>query len=354
MKLPRYVHGFVDRHGKARYYFRRAGFKKVPLQGLPWSPEFMATYAAAQAEQPAPIAAARVLPGSIHALAASYYGSPEFLGMKANSQRVRRNIIERFLRETDANGQRNADKRAALLQRDHIIRFMAARSSKPESANGLRKALRAMMQHAVAMKIRADDPTQGVKRIKSPSEKIGFHTWTEEEITQFAKHHPKGRKAHLAMALGLFTGQARQDVVAMGPQHIRDEVLHWTRKKTAHSTALNLFIPVLPDLRSVLDATSRGHLTFLVTEFGKPFTAAGFGNWFRDRCDEAGLPRCTFHGLRKSASRRLAEHGCTPHEIAAITGHATLKEIERYTKDAERRRLAQSAMNKLKSRTGNG
>ena len=156
------------------------------------------------------------------------------------------------------------------------------------------------------------------------------------------------------MALGLLTGQARQDVVAMGPQHIREEVLHWVRKKTARSTALNLFIPILSELRSVLDATPRGHLTFLVTEFGKPFTAAGFGNWFRDRCDEAGLPHCTFHGLRKGASRRLAENGCTPHEIAAITGHATLKEIERYTRDAERKRLAQSAMDKVKSRTGSG
>jgi hypothetical protein len=26
-------------------------------------------------------------------------------------------------------------------------------------------------------------------------------------------------------------------------------------------------------------------MTFLETEYGKPFTAAGFGNWFRDRCD---------------------------------------------------------------------
>jgi hypothetical protein len=29
------------------------------------------------------------------------------------------------------------------------------------------------------------------------------------------------------------------------------------------------------------------HLTLLVTEFGKPFTAAGSGNWFREQCDEA-------------------------------------------------------------------
>jgi integrase len=351
MKLPRYVNGFIDRHGKPRFYFRKAGFKKAALPGLPWSPAFMAVYQAALAGQPAAIGAARVLPGSMRALAISYYNSLEYLAMKPSSQRVRRNIIEKFCRETDANGQRYGDKRAALLQREHIVRLMAVRASKPESANGLRKALRAIMQHALAINIRGDDPTQGIRPIAAAS-RHGFHTWDEVEIAQFEAKHPVGSKARLAFALGLFTGQARQDVVAMGPQHVRDEVLSWTRKKTAHSTAIELFIPVLPELRAILNAKSSGHLTFLTTALGKPFTAAGFGNWFRDQCDAAGLPHCTFHGLRKAAARRLAEYGCTPHEIAAITGHATLKEIERYTKAASRKRLAESAMSKVKLRTG--
>jgi integrase len=136
----------------------------------------------------------------------------------------------------------------------------------------------------------------------------------------------------------------------MGPQHIRDGVLSWVRRKTEQSTAIEVYIPVLLELTGAIDAMPRPrHLTFLVTEFGKPFTAAGFGNWFRDQCNKADLRKhCSFHGLRKAASRRLAEHGCTPHEIAAITGHATLKEIERYTKAAERRVMARSAFAKLK------
>jgi integrase len=351
MKLPRYVHGFIDRHGKPRHYFRRPGFKKVPLPGTPWSPEFMAVYQNTLAGQPVAIGAASVLPGSMRALAVSYYGSPEYLKMSSKS--VRRNIIEKFLRETDANGQSNGDKRSAMLRKEHIIGFMAARADKPDSANGLRKALRALMQHAVAIKLRADDPTQGVKSIP-PKSKAGFHTWTEEEIGQFEAYYPIGRKARLALAIGLYTGQARQDAVAMGPQHVRHGILHWVRKKTARTTAINLFIPVLPQLSEILEPSASGHLTFLVTEFGKPFTAAGFGGWFREQCDKAGLPHCTFHGLRKGAARRLAEYGCTPHEIAAITGHATLKEIERYTKDAERRLLAISAMEKFKRRTSSG
>jgi integrase len=104
-------------------------------------------------------------------------------------------------------------------------------------------------------------------------------------------------------------------------------------------------------LFKAIDATPSGHLTFLTTAFGKPFTPAGFGNWLRDRCNAAALPHCASHGLRKAAARRLAEYRCTPHEIAAITGHATLKEIERYTKAASRKQLAQAATEKAKART---
>jgi hypothetical protein len=136
---PKFVQGFIDRHGRPRFYFRRAGFKTVQLPGLPWSPEFMQAYEAAIAGQPVAIGVERVLPGSMHALAISYYNSADYLRMKANSQRVRKNIIERFCREVDANGQRNGDKRAALLQREHIVRLMAARADKPESAKDCEK-----------------------------------------------------------------------------------------------------------------------------------------------------------------------------------------------------------------------
>ena len=43
-RLPKFVHGFIDRHGRPRLYFRRSGFKQRPLTGLPWSPEFIAQH----------------------------------------------------------------------------------------------------------------------------------------------------------------------------------------------------------------------------------------------------------------------------------------------------------------------
>ena len=52
MRLPRYVHAFVDHHGHARHYFRRRGYERATLPGLPWSPEFMAAYEKALAGTP--------------------------------------------------------------------------------------------------------------------------------------------------------------------------------------------------------------------------------------------------------------------------------------------------------------
>jgi integrase len=93
-------------------------------------------------------------------------------------------------------------------------------------------------------------------------------------------------------------------------------------------------------------------LTFIVTDEGRPFTAAGFGNWFRKMCKTAGLPKhCASHGLRKASLRRLAEAGCTAHEIMSISGHKTLREVTRYTEAADRRQLARDAMAKAEKRT---
>jgi hypothetical protein len=127
---PKFVHGFIDRHGKARFYFRRPGFKRVPLPGLPWSPEFMEAYENAVAGQPAQIGSSRVKPGTLRALAASYFATPAFRTKSSATQYSYRNIIDRLCRE-------HGDKRAALLQREHVVRLIAARADKPRTANAL-------------------------------------------------------------------------------------------------------------------------------------------------------------------------------------------------------------------------
>src|SRR5262249_28458032 len=148
------------------------------------------------------------------------------------------------------------------------------------------------------------DPTANIKL--RPIKGDGFHTWTEDEIAAFEAHHPIGTKPRLALALLLYTGQRRSDVIRMGRQHIRDGVLTVKQQKTGKPLA----IPVHPELHAILDATPSEHLTLLTTKTGKPYGGNHFGESFREWCDAAGLPqRCKPHGLRKAACRRLAEAG---------------------------------------------
>jgi integrase len=333
LKLPRYVHAFIDRQGKPRFYFRRPGFKQVPLPGLPHSTEFMDTYLSAMAGQPLPVGANRARPGTMWALALSYFASPEFRTLRLSTQRAYRGTIERLCNE-------HGDKRAADLRREHVIKLMAALAEQPFAANGLRIALRVMMKHAIEIGLRADDPTREVRAIRIKTD--GFHSWTDDEIAQFERHHPIGSRARLAMALLLFTGQRRGDVIRMGAQHIRNGALHVKQEKTG----ADLIIPVHPALAAIIAAVPRDHLTFVTTRQGKAYLGSTFSRWFRHQCDEAGLPHCSAHGLRKAAARRLAEAGCTAHEIGAITGHASLTELVRYTRAVDQRRLAEAAMTK--------
>jgi integrase/recombinase XerD len=93
---------------------------------------------------------------------------------------------------------------------------------------------------------------------------------------------------------------------------------------------------------------STKHLTFLTTAYGKPFKVQGISGAVKDWCTQAGIPHCSSHGPRKASATRLAEAGCSPHQIMAITGHKSLKEVEAYTKAAGQKGLAKSAMARLK------
>lgn len=339
-KPPKYVQGFADRTGRPRWYLRRRGFKLVPLPGLPWSPEFMAAYEEAMAGQPRePIGASRTKLGTINALAVAYYQTAGFKALEPSTQYDYRNIIENFRKD-------HGDKRVAMLERRHISKLVADRVATPTAANKLLKMLKILLGFAVEIGLIMINQAIGVKRLKIKS--TGHPIWSEEDIAQYRERHPLGSKARLAMELGLNTIQRRSDLVRIGPQHIRGGTLSIRQKKGG----MLVEIPVLAELQATIDATRADHLTFLVTELGQPFSVAGFGNWFRDRCTEAGLPlRHNTHGLRKAGATRLADAGCSDHEIMAWGGWKTLSEVQRYTRAANRKKLARAAVLKLESGT---
>jgi len=336
MKLPDYVQAWVDRKtGLAYHYFRRAGAKRVRLPGLPWSPAFMAAYQQALDTAPAPVGAARTLPGSLDAALAQYYPSRDFSALRPGTQRLWRAILEGWHNE-------HGTLPIGRLPSGHIDYMLE--QMKPHAARNWLKAARHFCKFCVKHKLIAADPTLGIKASVPQSD--GHHTWTEDEISQFEAAHPIGSKPRLAFALGLYSAQRRGDVIRMGRQHIKDGLIAVKQEKTGTP----LYIPIHPELQKILDATPSKHLTFLITKSGKGYGAGFFSDEFRVWCDAAGLPQaCKFHGLRKAACRRLAEAGCTEKQIAAMSGHRSLKEIQRYTERADQVRLARAAMAQMQN-----
>jgi len=157
-----------------------------------------------------------------------------------------------------------------------------------------------------------------------------------------------GRRRNAGASRARLTTGRREDAPRLGRQHIRDGRVRFRQAKNEHRNPIDIDIPLHPALGDSIAAANVGtNMTFLLTEFGKPFTANGFGNKFKDWCRQADLPHCSAHGVRKATSTALAESGATPHEIMAITGHQTLEEVERYTKAASRKKTADSGMRKL-------
>jgi integrase len=341
--LP-YVHTDRDtRSGRARVYFRRRlGAPKIRLRSRPGTAEFLAEYKAALEASDTP-AIGGITPRSYRWLITQYLASSEYRSLDPRTQRVRRGILESTCNEPISPGSRElfGDFPLNRLTAKAIRVLRDRKADLPEAANGRVKAIRRLFAWAMEAEHITTNPARDVSYKRRVTE--GHHPWTEEEIAQFEARHAVGSKARLALALLAYTGVRRSDVVSLGRQHIRQGWLKFIAQKGRHRKPVTIEMPVIAPLQRALDAGPCGDLTFLMTDLGKPFTANGFGGWFRSRCDEAGLPQCSAHGLRKAGASLAAENGATVHELMAIFGWLTMKEAERYTQAARRRRLARNA-----------
>jgi enterobacteria phage integrase len=336
-----YVNEYLDRTGKIRRYFRRGGKRLGALPGDVGSEEFMTAYQNCLAENKPAAPSARTGEGSFGRLITEYYGSTAFRNLKPSSQKAYRYALEPLAK---AHGHRlvkdmRADKIAKIIQ--------DIGETKPGMANFTKSVLQKLMKYAVKAKWRSDNPVIGIDRFKSGE----HHTWTEAELKTFETRWPLGTRERLAYALLLYTIQRVGDVAKMKRADIVDGELHVVQDKTG----AELYLPILPELARAMKAYPKKGLTLIGTEDGKPLTRPALSHVMRDAIKAAGLPaKCVSHGLRKAGMRRLAEGGSTEKQIAAWSGHKTLREIERYTKAADQKRLARDATHKVrgKKRTG--
>lgn len=343
--LPRYVSSFTDNRGKQRFRFRRTGQQSHYFQSPLGSPEFMAEYQSCLDAVPGKVTTKGIAPGSIDELCTLFYQSTAFNRGKEITRQKNRAILDGF-RETAWKGKRVGDLSTRGVEFSHLDKLLADKAAAhPFAAVNLRKQLKRLFTFAVKCKIRPDNPASFTDPIGAKSE--GFHTWSETEIAQYQAHHALGTKARLALELFLWTAKRRGDGVQLGRQHIRDGCFYGIDEKTGKSS----WIPVAPQLQAAIDAMPKHeHLCFLISERGRPFSAKSFGNRMRKWCDEAGLPHCTTHGLRKAVARRLADAGIGNQGIKAVTMHSDDKEVSLYTREADQRALAKLSMGELSAR----
>jgi enterobacteria phage integrase len=336
----KYVNEYVDRTGKLRRYFRKNG-KQRPLPGEVGSAEFMAAYAAYLAEQPIATGRPVVHADSLAKLIIDFYGSRFFTDRKPSTRKLYRYALDPVARE---HGYRSV----SLMTAENVEKIINKIGEKrPGMGNLTRAVLRRVMHYAVKAKWRSDNPAIGVDAFK-----VGeHHSWTDVELRQFENKWRPGTRERLAYALLLYTGQRVGDVARMSLADIVDGLIYVEQEKTG----AKLYVPIAPELELAMKAYPTKGFTLIGDANGRPLKRAALSYLMRKSIKEAGLPpRCVPHGLRKAAMRRLAEADATDKQIAAVSGHKTLREIERYTKAADQKKLARAGMNKLRTRVPNG
>lgn len=354
-KLPKNVSCEPDRHGNIRYYFRKDG-RRTRLRETPGTEAFEQEVACARLDIPyredatderedAPQKSGG--PGSLDWLIDQYEKRGASLVVKELADRRIRMFRE--VSDSVKNGRRRGRGPYRQLERRHVIEIRDELRDLPSARNNVVKAISALYAWAIEIGEADVNPAHKIKLLKSGP---GFHTWTIEEVDKFIVRHPRGTKAYRTLVILLFTGLRRGDAVILGRQHLYwqrnkdtgepEQWLRITPKKTSRSSGVEVNIPVLPELATELSSAGND-LTFLLTGSGAPFTPAGFGNKMRQWCNEAELPNCTAHGLRKAGCTIAAENGADHETLKSIYGWSTVRQADVYVQRANRKKIAAKA-----------
>lgn len=361
VKLERrylYVVQDVDRHGNVRVYLRYPGAPKLRLKVPLGTPAGDAAYdAALQAAKAAAVgepmkAADAEKPGTWRWLCHQHFHAAAWKQLNVSSQTSWRRILESTWAEPLEPGSKHlfGDCPIARFEPKHVRTLIERKSDFPHAANDRLKVIKRVFRWAVKNELAATNPARDAERLKTPPG--GHHSITDDEIALYRERHAIGTKARLAFELALWTGLRREDLTRIGRQHVRNGWLEMTLGKNEGRNPVSIAIPISEELQSVIDQSPTGEMTFLLTEYGKSFAVAGFGNWFRDRFNEAGLTKCSAHGLRKACARTWAENNASANELMSWFGWLSMKEAAHYTRAANRKKIAAGMMQRRGGKDG--
>ena len=330
-------------NGRVFVYYKHPTGQLTRLPDLPENdPAFLRAYATAAEAKPPP-RKPKDREGSVGYVSASLRGSDVWKGWAPATKENRRRILDKILTRKDGAV---ADVLVREIRPHHIAKDLGG--CPPNAANNRLKVWRALMKEAKRLGLIENDPSREVDKAKVSGG--GFTPWPPELVEKYRNHHAPGTDARLAFELAYWTGARRSDLVLMGRQMIgKDGWLTYTQVKTRSAVTVPLLgalprwmAPLTGDHEIVRAEIARveAQMLFIAKTNGSGRSVKAFGQWFRNRCDEAGIPDgFTLHGLRKSRLTILAELGWSEHQIASWGGHASLSEIVHYTRTARRKRV---------------
>jgi integrase/recombinase XerD len=326
-----------SKSGKLHWYVRRKGLPLVKLPDLPHDdPAFLAAYAAAWVIA-APERPLQSLEAGIALHIRKALSSSRYCALSPAYRSALRRHCDEIVRDYGAlplDGLRDR----------HIAADVTGSDAPALRLKTWRFVCKGMLP----------DPSRGVT-VDAPKV-IGHEPWTADDVAAFRARWPIGTTPRACMELMLWTACRISDAVRIGRGNVgADGVLSFRQQKTKGMT----FVPwtcALPayadDMQADRDMMheaigANGHMTFLATAHGAGRSAKALGTLIQFSCQKAGIDKSA-HGLRKARAVALAEAGATTHQIAAWTGHATLKEVEHYTKESDRRRAVMGNANPLR------
>lgn len=326
-KLPLYVVKEKTRHGSIVFYFRKGRGGRIRLRGTPGSREFKASYEAALRGQPLETETPASSKQSLQWLVTRYMQSAKWAQLSVATRKQQDLFYKKAIEKSGNVPFRQISPR-------DIRGAINERKDTPFLANNFLKAMNGLFTWAVEnLEDFPINPCAGIARLKTKSD--GFAAWTMADVAVFCARWEIGTRPRLAMELLLHTGLRRSDVVHIGKQHMTGRVFSLRTTKTSAVVTGELSDALL----GIIAATQTGDLHFIVNERGKPFTVESFGNWFRDRCRDAGITNKSAHGLRKLSATLAADAGATTHELMAQYGWSNTQQAEVYTRGADRARL---------------
>lgn len=260
-----------------------------------------------------------------------YRQSPDYLNLRPSTKRTYEQAFDRL--------HAYAHESISGLSRRHILKIRDDLSETPAAANAVLTAIGVVCRFALDRELIEIDPSQGIKRLKLGE----WRRWTDDELMQFYQSSYEAMRR--VMILALFTGQRRSDLC----RAVWTDIEAGGMKVVQQKTGAKLWVPLHPTLSQHLTEWRRdtSTVTILAHSDRKPWQPHNLSRAFANETNRLKMDGCTIHGLRKTAAAKLAEAGCTTRQIMAITGHASLSEVERYTREADQRQLASDAMERF-------